>query len=65
MNLPSHRAVLSPCIGVCSLDAAGLCEGCLRSVDEIARWSTMGDAERLRVMDEVIPRRECARDGAA
>lgn len=65
MNFSTQRAVLSPCIGICSLDAQGLCEGCLRTVDEIARWSTMGDAERLRVMDEVIPLREGARDGTA
>lgn len=63
MNLPAARAVLSPCIGICSLDAQGLCEGCLRTVDEIARWSTMGDAERLHVMDVLLPRREATRDG--
>lgn len=65
MNTSVSRAVLSPCIGVCTLDASGLCEGCLRTRDEIARWSMMGDAERLRFMDEVIPQRERARGGAA
>lgn len=65
MSLPAARAVLSPCIGICALDAQGTCEGCLRTVDEIARWSTMGDAERLHVMDVVLPQRETARDGTA
>lgn len=65
MNRPGMRAVLSPCIGVCNVDATGLCEGCLRTLDEIARWSTMGDAQRLHVMDVVLPQREAARDGAA
>ncbi len=65
MSLPTARAVLSPCIGICSVDARGVCEGCLRTLDEIARWSTMGDAERLRVMDVVLPAREAARDPAA
>lgn len=65
MNVPSPRAMLSPCIGICTVDAAGVCEGCLRTLDEIARWSTMGDAERLRVMDHVLPAREAARDGIA
>ena len=32
----TFRAVLSPCIGVCSLDADGLCEGCHRTSAEIA-----------------------------
>ena len=39
----AFRAVLSPCIGVCTLDDDGLCEGCLRTTSEIAPW-----ADRLR-----------------
>lgn len=54
------RAVLSPCTGVCKLDAGGYCEGCRRSIDEIAGWSTMGDDERLRIMEE-LSKREAAR----
>ncbi len=58
---PGFRAVLSPCIGICSLDAGGLCEGCHRSVAEIARWSQMGDDERLQIMETVLPAREAQR----
>lgn len=58
---PSFRAVLSPCIGVCSLDPTGYCEGCHRSVAEIARWSQMNDDERLHVMEVELPRREALR----
>jgi len=40
----------SPCVSVCRMDAAtGLCEGCLRTLDEIAAWSTMDDAARRTV----------------
>jgi predicted Fe-S protein YdhL (DUF1289 family) len=49
---------LSPCTGVCRLDGRGLCIGCLRTGDEIARWSSLKDAERLRIMDEILPLRE-------
>ena len=56
----SFRAVLSPCIGVCSLGDDGLCEGCLRTVDEIAAWSRLSDAERLHVMETLLPAREAA-----
>ena len=56
MNAP-FRAVLSPCIGVCSLDDDGLCSGCHRTTAEIARWPQMDDDERLRVM-EVLTQRE-------
>ena len=57
MQAYGFRAVLSPCVGVCDLRADGLCRGCLRSVDEIAAWSTMGDAQRLQVMEQ-LPSRE-------
>ena len=53
--------VLTPCIGVCALDADGYCEGCLRTGAEIAAWRGLSDAERLRIMDEVLPARERAR----
>lgn len=40
----------SPCISICRMDAAtGLCEGCLRTLDEIAHWSTMADADKRSV----------------
>jgi len=58
---PNYRAVLSPCVGICSLDAMGLCEGCLRSSAEIARWPQMNDDERLQLMEHVLPQREAQR----
>jgi predicted Fe-S protein YdhL (DUF1289 family) len=58
---PTFRAVLSPCVGVCSLDPAGLCEGCHRTAAEIARWPQMNDAERLHCMESVLPGREAQR----
>ena len=54
----SFRAVLSPCVGVCALRPDGMCQGCLRNVDEIAAWSRLSDAERLHVMDVLLPQRE-------
>jgi predicted Fe-S protein YdhL (DUF1289 family) len=60
MNLP-FRAVLSPCVGICSLDESGLCEGCHRSAAEIARWPQMNDDQRLHVMEVVLPAREARR----
>ena len=60
VNDDSNPAVilpLTPCIGVCRLDEHGYCVGCQRSGDEITRWRGMSDAERLFVMDEVLPKR--------
>ena len=39
----------SPCLGVCQLDTQETCVGCGRSVDEIARWRSMGQEERGRI----------------
>ncbi len=52
------RPVLTPCIGVCTLDPAGYCDGCFRNGDEIADWLSMDQAQRLHMMDVVLPTRE-------
>jgi predicted Fe-S protein YdhL (DUF1289 family) len=55
------RATVSPCINVCAIDAAtGLCSGCGRTLDEIARWASMSDGERQAIM-RALPERH-ARD---
>ncbi len=56
----SSSLPLTPCTGVCRLDARGLCEGCLRTGDEIARWSTMDDEQKLWLMDRILPGRQDA-----
>jgi hypothetical protein len=44
----------TPCVKICTLDArSGLCLGCGRTVDEIARWIEMSEAERDRVIAEL------------
>jgi uncharacterized protein len=58
---PQPLPILSPCTGICRLGEDGYCEGCLRSGDEIARWVAMGEQERRRLLDEVLPQREARR----
>lgn len=45
----SDDVVPSPCMSVCKIDPEnGLCEGCFRTLDEIAAWSRLTpDAKRL------------------
>lgn len=51
-------AVASPCVDVCRMNAAsGLCEGCLRTIDEIASWSAYDDATRRAVLALLPARR--------
>lgn len=48
----------SPCIGVCRLDpATGLCDGCLRTVEEIAAWPTASEDQRLAIVHMLRERR--------
>jgi predicted Fe-S protein YdhL (DUF1289 family) len=52
-----RQAVESPCNKVCQMDPkSGLCIGCARTLDEIARWAEMSDAERERVLAELPAR---------
>jgi predicted Fe-S protein YdhL (DUF1289 family) len=53
-------AVASPCINICRMHAGtGWCEGCARTIDEIAAWSRLDDATRQRVQD-MLPQRQSA-----
>ena len=50
--------VPSPCISVCQIDQeSGLCAGCLRTLDEIAAWSLLDDAQKRAVLDAILARR--------
>ncbi|HEX3383125.1 MAG TPA: DUF1289 domain-containing protein [Paraburkholderia sp.] len=47
-------SVPSPCISVCRMDAStGWCEGCLRTIDEIAGWSTFDVDAKRAVWDAI------------
>jgi predicted Fe-S protein YdhL (DUF1289 family) len=48
--------VKSPCIDVCKMEA-GVCAGCFRTIDEIARWSSIGDDEKRLILAAVAQRR--------
>ena len=50
--------VASPCINVCRMDAAsGYCEGCRRTLDEIACWSVYSNAEKRAVLAQLPARK--------
>lgn len=60
MPPPTLAALPSPCISVCRMDAhGGLCVGCLRTLDEIAAWGTLGD-EAKRAVWLLIEQRQAA-----
>lgn len=52
-----RNEIASPCIKICVIHPKErICTGCYRSIDEIARWSRMSDAERSDVI-EALPSR--------
>lgn len=54
---PERELVLTPCIGVCQMNAqTGWCEGCLRGIDEIARWGSYADPEKRAIWAKIEQR---------
>jgi predicted Fe-S protein YdhL (DUF1289 family) len=50
--------VPNPCVGVCQSNAKGYCMGCLRSRVERQKWNDLMPAEKMRVLDLCILRKE-------
>jgi predicted Fe-S protein YdhL (DUF1289 family) len=38
----------------------GYCLGCFRTLDEIARWTQLNDADKERVYKEIKVRKKCS-----
>ncbi len=67
MTVPPPDEVPSPCISVCRMDATlgdaavraagGLCEGCLRTIDEIVEWGGAPTARKHAILAAVASRR--------
>jgi predicted Fe-S protein YdhL (DUF1289 family) len=53
--------VSTPCVKVCLLDPeTGLCEGCGRTREEVARWGSLSEEERLDIMARLEERMRAA-----
>ncbi len=52
------RPIATPCIKVCVVDGeSGLCLGCFRSLQEVAAWQKLTEADRSSIMAELPSRR--------
>jgi predicted Fe-S protein YdhL (DUF1289 family) len=50
-------SVPSPCINVCKMNPhSGLCEGCLRTIEEIMLWRTASESDKRAVWVEIRER---------
>ncbi|MGE4242189.1 DUF1289 domain-containing protein [Ramlibacter sp.] len=56
-TLRAGETVPSPCLSVCRMTPdRRLCEGCFRTLDEIAAWSTMSDEDKRDVWRAIAQR---------
>ncbi len=52
------HAVPSPCVAVCTLNPANdFCDGCQRTIAEIAGWSAFSNDEKRQVWERIGQRR--------
>jgi uncharacterized protein len=56
----SDKPVISPCVGICSLDENDICIGCYRSGREISDWGVMDNNQRRAVLSSVAEREQAA-----
>ena len=51
--------VPSPCVSLCKMDPeTGLCQGCLRSLDEIVAWASADDDFKRAVWAQIRRRQQ-------
>ncbi len=52
-----QRELPSPCISVCRMAfATGLCQGCLRTLEEITAWSRLDDEGKRLIWGQIEQR---------
>ena len=54
---PDHLGPASPCVRNCCLDAADVCLGCGRTLQEILAWHQAGQLERAAILARAAARR--------
>jgi hypothetical protein len=64
LRVAGAALVPSPCTDVCRIDpVSGWCEGCLRTIDEIAAWRALDDGAKREVWKRLPGRRQALADG--
>lgn len=54
--------VESPCVRNCCLNDADICVGCFRSLEEITRWSLVGNEAKMQILARATERRSQQRN---
>jgi uncharacterized protein len=49
---------ISPCINICVMNPeTALCDGCQRTLDEIAQWGSASDVQKRAIWQMILQRR--------
>lgn len=53
-SAPLTKRPLSPCVQICQIEpTTSVCQGCGRTLDEIAGWGSMTEAEKAPVWERL------------
>jgi predicted Fe-S protein YdhL (DUF1289 family) len=57
-KITETNIVESPCIGVCNIDfdVTDICQGCGRSIDDIANWSVYTNEDKIVANKKAVER---------
>jgi predicted Fe-S protein YdhL (DUF1289 family) len=48
----------SPCVARCGLNEDDYCMGCLRHINEIVAWSSLGETQQQTIWDKLPQRKQ-------
>jgi hypothetical protein len=49
--------IVSPCVGICCVDADRICIGCFRSLSELSEWGRAPDQRKREILAACARRR--------
>jgi predicted Fe-S protein YdhL (DUF1289 family) len=51
---PLYIQMITPCVNLCTVDpATKICQGCRRTLDEIASWIHLTDNQRQEIVNQL------------
>ncbi|REH37640.1 hypothetical protein DFR26_1419 [Paraperlucidibaca baekdonensis] len=63
--MPSPAKSLSPCVGLCKLNADDVCLGCQRSMAEIRSWGLLTLSQQRKILTRIYTQRRAERQTSA
>lgn len=58
--MPTPAKSLSPCVGLCKLNAEDVCMGCHRSIAEIRSWGLLTRGQQRKILTRIYTQQRSA-----